>query len=55
MQMRVMFLLTLIAPIMIALQMLVFKNPLKKQISLLPFAQLVDIIKMGLLSGASRN
>jgi hypothetical protein len=45
----------LIVPIMVALQMLVFKKPLKKQISLLPFAELVRIINMGLLSGASRN
>jgi hypothetical protein len=55
MQMRVAFLLTLIVPIMVALQMLVFKKPLKKQISLLLFVQLVRIIKMGLLSSASRN
>jgi hypothetical protein len=55
MGMRVAFLLTLIAPIMVALQMLVFRKPLKKQISLLPFAQLVHINNMGLLSGASRN
>jgi hypothetical protein len=32
-----------------------FQKPLKKQISLLPFAQLVHIIKMGMLSGTSRN